>query len=128
MKQPVVFLLEYFDGMQAASYMLEGYVNAWSFAAKLKSSAEPVSTFFEQGDQPGSRPFPHFDALLHCVEEMFVSGKPLYPVERTLLTTCTLSMLFESRAWKKRIETDQLRISYRATSRYILQEGVTLGP
>jgi len=23
-------------------------------------------------------------------------------------------MLFESRAWKKRIETDQLRISYRA--------------
>ena len=97
-KQPVVFLLEYFDGMRAASYMLEGYVNAWSFAAKLKSSAEPVSTFFEQGDQPGSRPFPHFDALVHCMEEMFISGKPLYPVERTLLTTCTLSMLFESRA------------------------------
>ena len=71
-KQPVVFLLEYFDGMQAASYMLDGHVNAWSFAAKLKSSAEPVSTFFEQGDQPGSRPFPHFDALAHCMEEMFI--------------------------------------------------------
>ena len=41
----LVFLLEYFDGMQAASYMLEGHVKAWSFAAKLKGSAEPVSTF-----------------------------------------------------------------------------------
>ena len=113
-KQPVAFVMESLDGMRAVAYMLEGHVKAWSFAAKLKSNSEPVSTYFEQGDQPGSRPFPHFDALVHCMEEMFITGKPLYPVERTLLTTCTLSMLFESRAWKKRIETDQLRISYRA--------------
>ena len=38
----------------------------------------------------------------------------MYPVERTLLTTCTLSILFESRAWKKRIETKELAISYKA--------------
>lgn len=113
-KQPVVFVLEYVDGMRAAAYMLEGQVKAWSFAAKLKSSSELASTFFEQGDKPGSRPFPHFDGLVHCMEEMFITGKPLYPVERTLLTTCALSMLFESRAWKKRIEDGQLRISYRA--------------
>ncbi len=60
-KQPAAFLLEYFDGMRAVAYMLEGQVKGWSFAAKMKTSAEPVSTFFEQGDQPGSRPFPHFD-------------------------------------------------------------------
>jgi hypothetical protein len=112
-KKPVAFLLEYRDGLRAVAYMLEGEVNAWSFAAKMKNSAEPVSTFFEQGDEPGSRPFPHFDGLVHCMEEMFVTGKPLYPVERTLLATCTLALLFESRAWKKRIETEQLRISYR---------------
>ncbi len=29
----------------------------------MKGRAEPVSTYFEQGDQPGSRQFPHFDAL-----------------------------------------------------------------
>ncbi len=113
-KQPVAFLLEYLDGMRAVSYMLEGQVKAWSFAAKMKGQTEPVSTFFEQGDRSGSRPFPHFDGLVHCMEEMFVTGKPMYPVERTLLTTCTLAMLFESRAWKKRIETEQLKISYRA--------------
>jgi hypothetical protein len=113
-KKPAVFVLEYRDGMQAAAYMLEGQVNAWSFAARLKGQAEPVSTRFLQGDEPGSRPFPHFDGLVHCMEEMFLTGKPLYPVERTLLTTCTLSMLFESRAWRRRIETKELAISYRA--------------
>ncbi len=113
-KKPVAFLLEYRDGLRAVSYMLEGHVSAWSFAAKMKSRAEPVSTYFDQGDEPGSRPFPHFDGLVHCMEELFVTGKPLYPVERTLLTTCTLSMLFESRAWRKRIETGELEIAYRA--------------
>ena len=95
-------------------YMLDGQVDAWSFAAKLKGKAEPISTYFTQGDESGSRRFPHFDALVHCIEEMFVTGKPMYPVERTLLTTCTLSILFESRAWKRRIETKELAISYKA--------------
>jgi len=94
--------------------MLEGHVSAWSFAAKMKDRAEPLSTYFDQGDERGSRPFPHFDGLAHCIEELFVTGKPLYPVEGTLLTTCALSMLFESRAWRKRIESNELKIAYRA--------------
>jgi hypothetical protein len=113
-KKPALFLLEYRDGLHAAAYMLDGYVRGWSFAANMKDRTDPVSTFFGQGDEPGSRPFPHFDALVHCMEEMFITGKPMYPVERTLLTTCTLSLLFESRAWKRRIETPELAIAYRA--------------
>jgi hypothetical protein len=112
--KPVAFVLEYRDGLRAVAYMLEGQVNAWSFAAQLKGQAEPASTFFEQGEAPGSRPFPHFDALVHCMEEMFITGKPMYPAERTLLTTCTLSLLFESRAWRRRIESKELEIAYRA--------------
>jgi len=113
-KKPVVFVLNYRDGLQAAAYMLEGQVNAWSFSAHVKGQSEPLSTYFKQGDEPGSRPFPHFDGLVHCMEEMFITGRPMYPVERTLLTTCTLSMLFESRAWQRRIVSEELDISYRA--------------
>ena len=113
-KRPAAFLLEYRDGLRAVVFMLDGHVNGWSFACKMKGKSEPAATFFGQSPDAKVRELPHFDGLVHCVEEMFITGKPLYPVERTLLTTCALSVLFESRAWKKRIETSELAIAYRA--------------
>jgi hypothetical protein len=114
-KAPAAFLIEYRDGVKAAAYMLNGHTSGWTVAAKLKNAPDPLATHFGlPRGQNGSRPLAHFDGLVHCMEEMFVTGKPLYPVERTLLTTCTLSLLFESRVWKKRIETPQLAIRYTA--------------
>jgi hypothetical protein len=114
-KNPAAFLLEYRDGLKAVAYMIDGHSSGWTFAGKVKGVGEPVATHF--GQPRGSerlRPLAHFDGLVHCMEEMFVTGKPLYPVERTLLTTCALSTLFESRAWGKRLDTPELKIEYRA--------------
>ncbi len=112
-KAPAAFVLEYRDGLKAVAYMLNGHSSGWTFAGKLKGNATPVATHFGLPRESGaSRPLAHFDGLVHCMEEMFVTGRPLYPVERTLLTTCTLSLLFESRAWKKRLETPELAIAY----------------
>jgi hypothetical protein len=114
-KNPVAFLIEYKDGLRAVAYMINGQTSGWTFAAKVKGKAESLATHFGQPRDSGrARPLAHFDGLVHCMEEMFISGKPLYPVERTLLTTCALSILFESRAWKKRIQTPELTIGYRA--------------
>ena len=114
-KNPVAFLIEYKDGLKGVAYMINGQTSGWTFAAKLKGKAEPLATHFGQPrGAANSRPLAHFDGLVHCMEEMFVTGKPLYPVERTLLTTCALSILFESRVWKKRIQTPELTIAYRA--------------
>lgn len=114
-KNPVAFLIEYKDGLKAVAYMLDGQTSGWTFAASLKEKAEPLATYFGQSkDSVNRRPLAHFDGLVHCMEEMFITGKPLYPAERTLLTTCALSVLFESRAWKKRIQTPELTIAYRA--------------
>ena len=120
-KKPVLFLLEYRDGLRAAAYMLEGHASWWTFAGKLKGSAQPVATCFEAVGAQGTRELAHFDGLVHCIEELFVTGKPPYPVERTQLTTYTLSILFESRVWKKRIETPELAISYRAPQEIYVQ-------
>jgi hypothetical protein len=111
-KRPVVFLLEYRDGFRTASCMLDGHVRNFLFGAKLKDRLELVSTHFGPLDQ--RRPLVHFDGLVYCIEEMFVTGKPVYPVERTPLTGGALSFLFESRRRKSRIETSELKISYRA--------------
>jgi len=111
-KQPVAFVLEYRDGFRAAAYLLNGHTDGFLFAARLKGKPQPVASYF--GIPKGGRDLPHFDGLTHCIEEMFVTGKPLYPVERTLLTTGALAFLFESRARRARVATPELAIRYRA--------------
>ena len=111
-KNPALFLIEYRDGLRASVYMLNGYVSSWLFAAKLKDRPQPVATHFGMLTQ--TRDLPHFDGLVRCIEELFVTLKPVYPVERTLLTTGMLAFLMESRYRKRRIETPQLKVSYRA--------------
>lgn len=60
------------------------------------------------------RPLPHFDGLVRCIEELFVTGRPVYPVERTLLTTGILACALESRYQKKRLRPLDLNVVYRA--------------
>jgi hypothetical protein len=116
--KPVLFLLEYRDGLRAGAFMLEGHASNFLFAAKLKDRAEPVSCLF---GLPGGRALPHFDGLVHCIEEMFTTGRPVYPVERTLLTTGALDFLLEARYRKKRLETPDLKVEYRAPARAYFQ-------
>lgn len=109
-KDPALFLLKYRDGLEACAYMLNDYVRGWDFAAEVGGGV--VSTHF--GQVPERRDLPHFDGLTWCIEELFVTGKPVYPVERTLLTTGALALAFESREKKQPIETPHLAIRYRA--------------
>lgn len=114
--KPAVTVLEYGDGTRAASYMLNGHVGDFNFAGQIEGKAEPVSTCFWL--QPG-RFYGHFSNLVHFIEEMIVTGRPAYPVERTLLTTGALAAAMES-FWLggKRIETPHLRqIAYTAPKR-----------
>jgi hypothetical protein len=109
-KQPALFVMKYRDGLDAAAYMLNDYVFRWDFAAEV--DGQIAATHF--GQVPERRDLPHFDGLTHCIEELFVTGKPVYPVERTLLTTGVLAFLFESREKKARVDTPQLDVQYRA--------------
>jgi hypothetical protein len=112
-KNPVVFLIEYRDGFRAANYMLNGQLESFAFAGKLAGRPDPAATHFEFKAKDG-RPLPHFDGLVYCIEKFFVTGKPVYPVERTLLTTGVLAFVFESRRQKRRLETPELKIVYQA--------------
>ena len=116
---PAVFVLKYKDGLEAAAFMLNDCVRGWNFAAE--AGGRVISTHF--GQVPQTRDLPHFDGLTHCIEELFVSGKPVYPVERTLLTTGVLAFLFESREHTAKIDTPELSVSYSAPAETYFQRG-----
>jgi hypothetical protein len=111
-RNPALFRIDYNDGFRAVCYMMQGAVSNWAFAARRKDSREVDSCRF--GLPKGSRPLPHFDGLVYCIEQLFLTGKPMYPVERTLLTTGTLAFLFESKRTGKPVETPELKIVYAA--------------
>lgn len=103
-----VFLIEYVDGLVAPVLMLPGLASGIS--ATVKSGNTTLSVRAEERPEPR---YPHFAYLLKGVEQMIHTGKPAYPIERTMLTAGTLDRLLTSRKeTNRRIETPELRISY----------------
>lgn len=110
-KQPVLFVLNYRDGLKAAALMLAQDGENWTAAIRVKGQQQPLSTAFIT---PPGPPFRSFDGLARCVDLFLATGKSPSPVERTLLTTGALAFCFESRRAKKPVETPQLDVRYRA--------------
>lgn len=105
---PVAFLVRYADGLRATVLNLNGYVHDFAFAARL-SDGSVVATAFKLEGQP---PRWHFSFLAHHIEQFFRTGRPPYPVERTLLTTGTLAALMDSGATGDWVPTPHLAIAY----------------
>lgn len=110
-KDPVLFRVQYRDGLRAAALLLRPDRISRTIACRVPGRKDPLRTLF---GPPTERPLPHFDGLVRCIEEMFITGKELYPPERTLLTTGILSHLFASRRNKAPVSTPGLSVSYRA--------------
>jgi hypothetical protein len=107
---PVAFLIEYRDGLKATVLIVSGHVDDTTFAAEIEGKKEPVSTLFYLPPPPGAA---FLEALTTKVEGFLTTGKPPYPVERTLLTGGILDVALESRFKKhERLETPDLDVSY----------------
>ncbi len=108
-ENPAAFLLEYRDGFRAALLQLNGYIKEWSYAARIHDQVHATAI-----RTPGP-PYPHFSYLCLNIQEMFLTGIPQYPVERTLLVSGGLDALMESRhCGHVRLETPHLEVAYRA--------------
>jgi hypothetical protein len=106
---PAAFQIEYRDGLRCTVLMLDGYVSEFTFAGRV--GGELVSTQFYLESQ---EPFGHFAFLVNRFEEMVLTGREPYPVERTVLTSGTLSFLMESAyRYGGRVETPELSSEYR---------------
>ncbi|KAF0179025.1 MAG: hypothetical protein FD161_1518 [Limisphaerales bacterium] len=111
-KDPVAYRIEYRDGLRATMFLLNGLVGDFTFAARLRGQAEPLSTLFYLPPNPN---VVYSAALMAQAERMFVTGKAPYPIERTLLTSGILAAALQSRgAEGKRLETPHLAVKYAA--------------
>ena len=105
-KDPVVFLLNYKDGLQCAVYMLNGHINDFTFSEEIPGRSEPVST------------------LAHYIEETIITKRAPYPVERTLLVTGALAAGMDS-GFKKgeKLATPYLEFKYAAPKKSLYNRG-----
>lgn len=116
-KNPILFSLEYVDGLRASVIELNGAVGEWTGAWRYEGSDEVGSSlFWTQEGRPGM----HFTILLNGIEDMMLTGKPSWPAERTLMTSGALDSLLMSRFYGgSRLPTPHLRFSYQHPWRWV---------
>jgi hypothetical protein len=111
-KEPVCYRFEYADGLKATMLLMNGLVGDFTFAARIKGQARPLSTLFYLPPNPNVA---YSAALMSTVEKMFLTGEVSHPLERTLLTTGLVAAGMESlAAGQKHLETPHLAIRYQA--------------
>ena len=110
--KPALFLLEHNDGFRSTVLMAPeqaGLLQGFAYAARIDHAIHACEVYLPED------PHAHFSYLSLNVEEMFVTGQPSWPVERTLLTTGTLEALLDSRyQGHVRLPTPHLTIQYQS--------------
>ena len=109
-ENPAVYLLEYVDGLRTATFLLSGFTSGWAFAGRRANREGDTAEFYLAGD-----PHPHFSYLGLNAQDLFLTGKARYAVERTLLVSGVLEALLDSRHRGHTVlETPHLSVSYRS--------------
>jgi hypothetical protein len=111
-KEPTAYLFGYWDGLEVATFVMNGLMRDFTVSVLPEGASEPLSTLmwleYEQ-------PVRHFACLVRKLEPFFETGTPTYPVERTLLVSGMLDFALESLIQGyRRLETPELRVGYRA--------------
>jgi hypothetical protein len=115
-KEPILWHVEYSDGLRATVLELNGAVGEWTGAWRYREDRRIESTQFWTQE---ARPAAHFTLLLHGIEELMLTERSRWNIERTLMTSGLLDALLQSRAeGGVRKETSYLRFSYQPIWRW----------
>lgn len=107
-KKPVLIHIRYRDGLKANVLILDYPVTEWAAAWRQENDKVQSTVYWTQE----MRPLMHFGYFLDAIEQHIHTGKPTWPVERTLITTGILSAIFDSLESGKVVKTPHLKIAY----------------
>lgn len=106
---PVAYQYKHRDGLLSTMILLNGLVRDFTFAASIDGQSKPFSTQMYLPMPDGRTTLASFfSPLVHNAEEMFLTGKAPYPIERNLLTSGLLIEGVASYKEGKRLETPNL--------------------
>jgi hypothetical protein len=116
-KNPVAYHYQHADGLSCTMLLMNGLVQDFNFAARLEGRSQPFSTQMYLPMPPARTSLANFfSPLVNNIEKMFLTGRPAYPVERTLLTTGLTAAGVESlHRNQTRYDTPHLSVRYQPT-------------
>jgi hypothetical protein len=85
---PVAYHYQHRDGLRSTMLLMNGLVRDFTFAATIEGRQQPLSTQMYLPMPDGRTTLASFfSPLVWNAEQMFLTGKSQYPIERTLLTS-----------------------------------------
>jgi hypothetical protein len=116
-KDPVAYQYEHQDGLRCTMLLMGGLLEDFNFAARVEGQRDIFSTQMYLPMPPARTSLANFfSPLVNNVEQMYLTGKETYPLERTLLTTGLTAAGVESLFRQQvRYETPHLAIPYQPT-------------
>jgi hypothetical protein len=116
-RTPTAYNYEHHDGLKSTMLLMSGLLEDFNFAAHVDGQPGIFSTQMYLPMPPGRTSLANFfSPLVNNFEQMYLTGKETYPLERTLLTTGLTAAGVESLFRDQiRYETPHLAIRYQPT-------------
>jgi hypothetical protein len=115
MDRVYAFDIEYRDGQRMTVLMPNGYCQEFAFAYRPTGDSRIVAASYKLDPVPRLK---HFSSTVRALEDMYLTGNPVEPAERTYLTTGILWYGIESRhRGGVKLATPDLDIAYRPPAR-----------
>ncbi len=112
-KDPVAYRYEHADGLRCTLLLMNGLVRDFNFAARLDGTKIFSNQMYLPMPDGRTTLATFFSPLVFHMEQMFLTGRTPYPIERTLLTTGLTASGVESLYRNgARLETPHLAIRY----------------
>lgn len=118
-KDPVAYHYQHANGPRATMILMSGLIRDFNFAASIEGRRDAFSVQMYLPMPDGRTTLANFfSPLVNNMEQMFLTGKTPYPLERTLLTTGLTSAGVDSLyAGQTRLETPHLAIRYQPSAK-----------